>query len=44
MLTLQHSLGEISVNIVWGKELTPKIRGKILGMHKAGYNILYIIV
>jgi len=42
--TQRHSLREISINIVRGKELTPKIRGKILGMHEAGYNVPYIIV
>jgi hypothetical protein len=41
--TMRVPLGETSPNIVRGKELAPKLRGKILGMHKSGHSIPYII-
>jgi hypothetical protein len=44
ILTLRRPLGELPLNIVRGKELTPKMRGKILGMKAARHEILFIIV
>jgi hypothetical protein len=44
ILTLRRPLRELPLNIVRGKELTPKMRGKILGMKAARHEILFIIV
>jgi hypothetical protein len=44
MSTQQRPLRELPLNIIRGKELTPKMRGKILKMHKANDNKVYIIV
>jgi hypothetical protein len=44
MSTSRPALGDLSLNIIRGKELTVKMRGKILGMHEAGHGIPYIIV
>jgi hypothetical protein len=44
MSTPRYALGGISPNIVWGKELTLEMRGKILGMKLVGYEIPFIIV
>jgi hypothetical protein len=44
MSTQWHPLGELPLNIIRGKELTPKMRGKILGMHEANHNEAYIMV
>jgi hypothetical protein len=41
--TQRTSLGELSSNIIRGKELTPKIKGKILGMRDCGHNVPYIM-
>jgi hypothetical protein len=41
--TQRTPLGELSSNIIRGKELTAKIRGKILGMHECGHNIPWIM-
>jgi hypothetical protein len=42
--TLQHPLKEMPLNIVCGKELTPKMRGKILKMKAVRHDIPFIIV
>jgi hypothetical protein len=42
--TLRTPLGELSSNITHRKELTPKMRGKILGMHECGHSVPYIMV
>ena len=39
MSTSRRPLGEIPLNVIRGKELTPKMRGEIIGMHKAGHNV-----
>jgi hypothetical protein len=44
MSTQRRPLGELPLNIIRGKELTPNMRGKVLGMHLAGHNIPFIIV
>jgi hypothetical protein len=41
--TLRRPLRELPLNIVRGKELTPKMRGKILGMKAARHEIPFII-
>jgi hypothetical protein len=41
--TQRTPLGELSSNIIRGKELTPKVRGKVLGMKEAGHNVPYIM-
>jgi hypothetical protein len=41
--TQRTPLGERSSNNVRGPELTPEIRGKILGMHECGYNVPFIM-
>ncbi|PMD41459.1 hypothetical protein L207DRAFT_380616, partial [Hyaloscypha variabilis F] len=44
MSTPRRPLRDLSLNIVRGKELTPEMRGKILGIYIAGHNIPYIMV
>jgi hypothetical protein len=45
MSTPRRPLGELPINIVRGKELTPNMRGgKVIRMHLAGHNVLFIIV
>jgi hypothetical protein len=44
-MSIQRSpLRELPLNIIRGKELTPNMRGKVLGMHLAGYKIPFIMV
>ena len=44
MSTPRRPLGELPLNIVRGKELTPNMRGKVLGMHIAGHKVPFIMV
>jgi hypothetical protein len=44
ILIIQRPLKELPLNIICGKELTLKIRGKILDIKEAGHRILYIII
>ena len=44
MLTQRRPFRELPLNIIRGKELTPKMRGKILKMHDANYSEAYIII
>jgi hypothetical protein len=44
MSTPRCPLGELPLNIIRGKELTPNMRGKVLGMHIAGYKVPFIMV
>ena len=41
---LQRPFGELLLNIICGKELTSKMRGKILKMKAARHKILFIII
>jgi hypothetical protein len=44
MSTQRRPFKELPLNIIRGKELTLKMRGKILKMHDANYSKAYIIV
>jgi len=44
MSTQRRPLKELPLNIIRGKELTLKMRGKILRMHDANHSKAYIIV
>jgi hypothetical protein len=44
ILTLRRPFRELPLNIICGKELTLKMRGKILGMKAVGHEIPFIIV